>query len=67
MERDEARLLPRPRSLSGLLKVMPFISCNTINIQIGYKQSAEQIKEGHVLIANVCFSVDEWHCCPYLP
>lgn len=58
MERDEARLLPRPCSLSGLLKVRPFISCNTINIQISYKQPAEQIKGGHVLIANMCFSVD---------
>lgn len=58
MEGDEARLLPRPRGLSGLLKVKPFISSNTINIQISYKQLAEQIKRGHVLIANVCLSVD---------
>lgn len=58
METDEARLLPWPCSLSGLLKVRPFISCNAINIQISYKQLAEQIKGGHVLIANARFSVD---------
>lgn len=28
MERDEARLLPRPRGLSGLLKVRPATSCH---------------------------------------
>lgn len=32
MERDEARLLPRPRGLSGLLKVKPFTSCHTLLI-----------------------------------
>lgn len=40
VERDEACVLPWPCGLSGLLKVKPFISCNTINIQISCKQLA---------------------------
>lgn len=58
VERDEARLLPRPCSLSGLLQVRPFIPCNAINIQISYKLLAEQTKAGHVLISAVWSSVD---------
>lgn len=48
VERNEARLLPRPRGLSGLLKVRPFISCGAANIQI----SGRQIRGGHALIVN---------------
>lgn len=32
MARDEAWFLPRPRGLSGLLKVKPFSSCHTLSI-----------------------------------
>lgn len=47
---DEAGLLPRPRGLSGLLKVNPpprLVRCRSssgINIQISRRASARQIK-----------------------
>lgn len=58
LEGDEARLLPRSRSLSGLLQVAPFISFSGTNIQVVCKHLAEKMQRGCASIANVGFSAD---------